>query len=123
MVDLLSHLKNQTLNGAYGGKGGRPVVPGNHFVLYGFYNIPVCPQSPLIIRYESGSPVHAGPVDRFRIINCNLFNRELGAGVAQGVFRVTSVGNNQVHFAICNLVTFLCTRISSQCESFQEISS
>ena len=97
--------KPLTLNGTYGGQGGRPVVPGD-FVLYGFYNIPVCRQSPLIIRYESGSPVRAGPVDGFRIINCNLFNRELGTGVAQGVFRVTSVGNNKVHFAIRNLVTF-----------------
>ena len=97
--------KPLTLNGTYGGEGGRPVVPGD-FAMYGFYNIPVCRQSPLIIRFESSSPIRAGPVDGFRIINCNLFNRELGAGIAQGVFRVTSVGNNQVHFAIRNLITF-----------------
>ena len=94
-----------TLNGTYGGQDGRPVVPGD-FVLYGFYNIPVCPQSPLIIRYMSGSPIRTGPVDGFGIINCDLFNREIGAGVAQGVFRVTDVGNDEVHFAIRNLLTF-----------------
>ena len=94
-----------TLNGTYGGGDGRPVVPGD-FVLYGFYNIPVCPQSPLIIRYMSNSPIRTGPVDGFGIINCDVFHRQIGPGVAQGVFRVTDVGNNQVHFAIRNLLTF-----------------
>ena len=97
--------KPLTLNGIYGGEDGKPVVPGD-FVLYGFYNIPVHPQSPLIIRYMSNSPIRTGPVDGFRIINFDLFNHELGAGVAQGVFRVTNVGNNQVRFTIRNLLTF-----------------
>ena len=45
----------------------------------------VHPQSPLIVHYMSNSPVRTGPVDGFRIINFDLFNSELGTGVARGI--------------------------------------
>jgi len=35
----------------------------NEAVVWGFYNIPVCPQQPLVIQYESRTPFRKVPVD------------------------------------------------------------
>lgn len=94
------------LHGMYGGIEGRP-IRANERIIYGFYNIPLCPQSPLVIQYQSASPIRIDAVDGFAIINLDLFNRELGHGLAQGVFRVTHLGDRKgVHYVIRNLITF-----------------
>ena len=93
------------LHGTYGGEAGLP-IRANERLLYGFYNIPICKQSPLIIQYQSGSPVRIDTVDGFANINCDLFNRELGPGLAQGVFRVTPLGDGNIRYNIRNLFTF-----------------
>ena len=93
------------LGGTYGGDEGLP-INANERILYGFYNIPLCPQSPLIIQYQSASPVRIDTVDGFANINCDLMNRDLGPGLAQGVFRVTPLGDGNIRYNIRNLFTF-----------------
>ena len=93
------------LHGMYGGVEGIP-IKANERILYGFYNIPLCKQSPLIIQYQSASPVRIDTVDGFATINCDLSNRELGPGLAQGLFRVTPQGDGTIRYNIRNLFTF-----------------
>ena len=95
----------QILRGTYGGEEGIPVTAGDA-VIYGFYNIPVCPQEPLVIRYTSGSPGRFDPRDGFAIINNDLFHRGLGRGLAQGLFRVVPTEDGRIRFTIRNVFTF-----------------
>ena len=76
---------DQTLRGSYGGTTGKPAGIAD-LLLYGFYNIDVCKQSPVIIQYQSGTPFRAEPIDGFYVINCDIYNRVLGHGKAQGIF-------------------------------------
>ena len=73
---------NQTLRGSYGGDTGKPAAD---ILIYGFYNIDVCQQSPIIIQYQSGTPFRVEPVDGIGTVNCELYNRVLGHGRAQGI--------------------------------------
>lgn len=93
------------LRGTYGGEEGIP-IKANERILYGFYNIPICKRSPLIIQYQSGSPVRIDTLDGFATINCDLSSRELGPGLAQGLFRVTPLGDGTIRYNIRNLFTF-----------------
>lgn len=93
------------LHGTYGGDNGIP-IRANERIIYGFYNIPLCPQSPMIIQYQSASPIRMDMLDGFAVFNLDLFNRELGAGLAQGVFRVTPLGDGNIHYVVRNLITF-----------------
>ena len=76
---------NTTLYGSYGGAEGKPVSAGN-LVVYGFYIIDVCDQSPVIIQFQSATPFRPEPVDVTFIINSNLYNRVLGYGNAHGIY-------------------------------------
>ena len=103
---MVSFAGQQQLFGSYGGEEGIPISPGD-VVVYGFYNLPVYEQQPIVIQYNSGTPFRFEPVDGFGIINCELHHRILGEGVAQGVFRVTETGEDgMVHVSIRNLFTF-----------------
>ena len=94
------------LHGTYGGVEGKPIQPGE-LLVWGFYNIPVCPQQPIVIHYESRTPFRTEPVDGISILNCDLFHRELGEGIASGVVVVTPTKNPEmVHFVIRTLFTF-----------------
>ena len=96
----------QILHGTYGGEAGILAHPGDS-VVYGFYNIPVCPQQPIVIQYQSNTPFRLEPFDNFGIINCGLYHRVLGAGSAQGVFRAVPTGDpGMVHLTIRNTFTF-----------------
>lgn len=53
---------NKLLSGTYGGPEGKKIHP-DEAVVWGFYNIPVCPQQPLVIQYESRTPFRKVPVD------------------------------------------------------------
>ena len=98
---------NQTLYGSYGGTEGKPVGV-SEVVVYGFYNIDVCQQSPVIIQIQSGSPARAEPIDGFVIINFDLYNRVLGHGKAQGTASFTPVPDNpgQIRVTLRNAFTF-----------------
>ena len=93
------------LHGTYGGDKGVP-IRANERIIYGFYNVPICPQSPLIIQFQSASPIRMDTLDGFAVFNLDLFNRELGAGLAQGVFRVTPLGDGNIHYVVRNVITF-----------------
>ena len=97
----------QTLYGSYGGSDGKTVGEMD-LLLYGFYNIEVCEQSPVIIQYQSGSPFRFEPVDGTGIINCDLYSRVLGHGKAQGTFKLTPSPNapGKQRIVIRNAFTF-----------------
>lgn len=50
----VNKLLSGTYGGTYGGPEGKKIHP-NEAVVWGFYNIPVCPQQPLVIQYEHHS--------------------------------------------------------------------
>ena len=101
----VSFSEQQILHGTYGGEEGIPVA-STDLLVYGFYNIPVCAQEPLVIRYSSASPARVDPHDGLGIINCNLFHRVWGHGIAQGLFQMIPTENGRFHFTIRNLFTF-----------------
>ena len=96
---------NQTLRGSYGGTEGKPAGPAD-FLVYGFYNIDVCPQSPVIIQYQSGSPFRQEPVDGGYIINCELYNTVLGRGAARGTSTTTLISVDPLLFRVVIRLTF-----------------
>jgi hypothetical protein len=102
----VSFTGDQLLRGEYGGEEGRPIGEGGPFLLYGFYNIPVCPQEPLVIRYSSNTPARVEPVDGFGVINCDLFHRVWGAGIAQGSYRFTALEDGRTNVVVRNILTF-----------------
>ena len=77
----------QTLYGTYGGDPGIEVATAES-LYYGYYNIDVCQQSPIIIQFQSGSPIRQVPVDGINVINGDLYSQVLGYGKAEGVFSV-----------------------------------
>ena len=95
----------QSLYGSYGGASGIP-IEGGELMVYGFYNIPVCEQSPVIIQYQSGTPFRVEPIDGFGIINCQLYNSVLGYGTARGVLNVKPDGNGKYHAIVRNVFAF-----------------
>ena len=90
---LVNFSSDQTLRGSYGGTEGKPAGPAVSLV-YGFYNIDVCPQSPVIIQFQSGTPFRAEPVDGHYIINFELYSTVLGRGAAQGIISSTQISEN-----------------------------
>ncbi len=103
----MSFSSEQTLRGTYGGSEGKQIRPGG-VVVWGFYDIPQCPQKPLIINFESGTPFRVEPVDGLGVINCDLFHRLLGREVAQGIASITPMPNDpiMVNITIHNVFTF-----------------
>ena len=58
-------------------------------MVYGFYNIDVCQQSPVIIQFQSATPVRAVPVDGTISTNVDLYNTVLGHGKARVSVSIT----------------------------------
>ena len=81
---LVTLLADTTLYGKYGGDEGNPAGP-NQPMLYGFYSIDACDQSPVTIHYRCGAPIRAEPIDGTFITNCYTYNRVLGHGRAHGI--------------------------------------
>ncbi len=103
---LVSFTAERTLFGTYGGSQGKVILPGGGLT-WGFHNIPVCPQQPLVIRYESGTPFRTEPVDGIGIINCDLYHRELGEGTSRGIAIVTPTDDPDIiHFSFRTVFTF-----------------
>ena len=53
-----------------------------------------------MVHYSSASPARVDPHDGFGIINCNLFHRIWGHGIAQGLFQMIPTENGRFHFTI-----------------------
>lgn len=103
---LVSFASQTQLFGTYGGEDGIAIFP-EETMFYSFYSIPVRRQQPTIIQFSSRTPFRLEPVDGFGILNFDLYNRDLGEGVAQGVYRVTETGEDgKVHLSIRNVYTF-----------------
>ena len=104
---LVNFSADQTLRGSYGGTEGKPAGPAV-FLNYGFYNIDVCPQSPVIIQVQSGSPFRLEPVDGHYILNFELYSTVLGHGAVQGIISSTQISENPslYHVIIRSTITF-----------------
>ena len=75
---------NQTLYGSHGGTEGKP-VESEDLLLYGIFSIDVCQQSPVLIQFQSNTPIRTEPIDGTLIVNFDLYNAVLGYGKAQGI--------------------------------------
>ena len=97
----------QTLRGSYGGTEGKPIGLADHeFLVYGFFNIDVCPQSPVIIQFQSGSPFRVEPVDGHYILNFDTYSTVLGYGAARGIESKTQISENPSLYRVVTRVTF-----------------
>ena len=78
----------QTIFGTYGNAGGSQgrVVQNGDSLIWNFYHIDVCRQAPIIIRVESNTPARVDPTDGLIIDSNDLYNRQLGRGLEQGLF-------------------------------------
>ena len=75
------------LHGVYGGEDGKPVNEGD-FLEYGYYIIfNACAQQPILIQYQTDTPARILPVEGWGIEEFQLYNRQLGRGRAQNVFK------------------------------------
>lgn len=79
----------QVLYGSYGGDEGK-AVGTESLVVYGFYKMDRCKQSPVIIQYQTGAPIRGETVDGsiVSITSLKLYNRVLGHGETLGILRV-----------------------------------
>ena len=98
---------DQMLYGSYGGDKGKPARPGE-VLIFGFYHIDVCKQSPLIIHYRSNTPVRTEPIDHSIVLNDFVINRVLGPGTAQGIafFKPDPDEPGKWHFSLRLVFTF-----------------
>ena len=104
MTEDFESLSQQTrLCGSYGGATGKPAGIA---VVYGFYKIDVCQQSPLIIQFQSGTPFCAEPIDGIIVSNLEPYNRVLGHGRAQGIIYLCQDSDEPGRFRISIRNTF-----------------
>ena len=105
-VFTVSFSDNVTLHGSYGGPAGKPA--GSTYLVYGFYHIDVCHQSPVIIQFQTATPFRSEPIDGIKVFNYDLYNRVLGRGQAQGtIIRKPDPSNPGYDFvSIRNAFTF-----------------
>ena len=96
---------DQTLRGSYGGTEGKPAGPAD-LIFYGFYNIDVCPQSPVIIQYQSISPFRAVAVDGHYVLNSDLYSTVLGHGKAIGIETSYQISEDPSRYHIIIRVVF-----------------
>ena len=103
----VSFLGDQTLYGSYGGPEGKPVGIGNALG-YGFFSIDVCQQSPIILQFQTATPLRAEPIDGISIINQDMYNHVLGYGKGQGIvhFRPDPYNPGKYRLTIRNAITF-----------------
>ena len=95
----------QLLHGTYGGEKGIPVTPPD-CLLYGFYNIAVCPQEPLVLQFTTATPGRVDPHDHIQIANIDIFHRVWGHGLVQGVAQYNPTEDGRVYFTIREIFSF-----------------
>ena len=94
-----------TLRGEWGGEDGTE-VPGGSFLVFGDYNIDTGGE-PIVIHYESGSPILPMGVDGIMAFSCDLFHEEWGEGRANGtVLAPEELGDGTVKESTRNVLTF-----------------
>ena len=98
-------LGDQTLYGSYGGPEGKPAGMGN-VLAYGFFSINVCQQSPVLLQFQTATPLRPEPIDGINVINQDIYNHVLGYGKGQGVVYYQPEPNGKVRLVIRNAITF-----------------
>ena len=79
---------DQILYGTYGGEQGI-LASSNDGLGYGYFVIDVCPQEPLLIRFENTIPDRFEPINGYSVIKEDVFHRTLGEGLALGTSKTT----------------------------------
>ena len=105
----VSFSSKQILYGNYGGAEGK-LVGTENILVYGFYNIDVCKQSPIIIQFQTTTPstqVNVAGTTVF-VFNYKLYNQVLGHGQAIGTMWVVPNPDDprQLDVTIRNTMTF-----------------
>lgn len=78
------------LHGLHGGNAGRPVNAGD-YLLYGHFMIfGACAQQPILIQTQTDVPARVLPVEGWVVEELRLYNRYLGRGRIQSVFKATT---------------------------------
>ena len=97
----------QTLHGSYGGVEGKPAYIRNSLA-YGFYVIDACEQSPVIIQFQSSTPIRSEPVDGITVFNFDLYSKVLGYGKTQGIGSLSPdpYQPEKYRFVLRNTITF-----------------
>ena len=76
------------LHGVYGGEQGLPVNAGE-LLVYGYFIIfGACSYQPILIQTRSNTPTRILPVEGWTVEDLRLYNRQLGDGRFQGVFKI-----------------------------------
>ena len=103
-------LLNETiLYGQYGGDEGKSAgARPNEPLVYGFYSIDACEQSPVVIHYRCPTPLRREPIDEIQVINCYAYNRALGHGKLQGISSVRPDRDDpqEYRISVTNVLTF-----------------
>lgn len=105
--------KDTYLHGTYGGDAGK-LAPAGTAVTFGDYNIlrtagaSSQPTKPLILHYQSETPIRGANADGVRTFRCELIDPETGQhGIAQGVIAPPrDAGNGNLQMSIRNVLTF-----------------
>lgn len=94
-----------TLTGTWGGDEGVEVLAGT-FLVFGDYNIDTG-SDPIIIHYESGSPIFPPGPDGIMAFSCVLSHPDWGDGQANGtVLTAAEQEDGTVKVSIRNVLTF-----------------
>ena len=99
----------QILYGNYGGSEGRPTELVDR-VIYGYYNIDSCKQSPIIIQFQTVAPIARAIVGGtvFGVSDVKLYNEVLGYGQSVSVGWIAPVpdGSGRSRFTQRSIITF-----------------
>lgn len=90
----------RTLGGEFEGTH----VPMGAMFVYGDYNIDVPGDDPIVIHYQSGSPIVMG-MDGM-MFRCEISHSEWGTGLAQGISAPAMLDDGRTHANIRNVLTF-----------------
>ena len=96
---------DQLLHGSYGGVDGLPAGEENT-MQYGYMNIDICDQSPVIIQYSHPSPFRFEPVDGTGIFHFDIYNNVLGYGKAVEVVTIKPDYDNPGKYRISSRDVF-----------------
>ena len=90
----------EMLHGVYGGEDGKPVNVGD-FVVHGYFIIfDACAQQPILIQFQSDIPARRLPVEGWSIEALQLYNRQLGRGRGQSVFKIRLSPDDPTMFVV-----------------------
>ena len=75
---------DQMVYGSYGGAEGRSAGETDGLI-YGYYRIDACQQSPVVIQFQSSVPCRTNTIDGNAVIDLDLYSSVLGYGKSRGM--------------------------------------